>query len=317
MNLIKGVAEFFTPVLTSSHFEEKGVLTPEEFVAAGDQLVNKCKTWRWAVGDPKLSKPYLPADKQFLITRNVPSLQRAHTYAMSDAKEEVLDATGDEGWLATHTDAPTQAMSEEAQPIEQAVQALSLSSSNTAAAPATKASEAPAAAEDEGDIPDLDDLDDFDEDGALEAQEAADDGVLRNASAEEQKVLRVQEPEDTIVRTRTYDLSITYDKYYRTPRVYLFGYDEHRQPLTPEEIMQDISADHANKTVTVESHPHLGVSHLSIHPCKHASVMKKIVDMLNDGEAASTVSVDQYMFLFLKFISSVIPTIEYDFTLSV
>ena len=105
--------------------------------------------------------------------------------------------------------------------------------SDTAAAPATKASEAPAAAEDEGDIPDLDD---FDEDGALEAQvafvrlefrappstaclmalnpamarhhpisiafqEAADDGVLRNASAEEQKVLRVQEPEDTIVRT--------------------------------------------------------------------------------------------------------------------
>lgn len=38
-----------------------------------------------------------------------------------------------------------------------------------------------------------------------------------------------------------------YDKYYRTPRVYLFGYDEHRQPLTTDQIMEDISADHANK----------------------------------------------------------------------
>jgi hypothetical protein len=27
---------------------------------------------------------------------------------------------------------------------------------------------------------------------------------------------------------RTYDLSIAYDKYYRTPRLFLFGYDEVR-----------------------------------------------------------------------------------------
>ena len=47
--------------------------------------------------------------------------------------------------------------------------------------------------------------------------------------------------------SRTYDISIVYDKYYRTPRVYLFGYDEHRQPLTTDQIMEDISADHANK----------------------------------------------------------------------
>lgn len=29
-----------------------------------------------------------------------------------------------------------------------------------------------------------------------------------------------------IVPTRTYDLNITYDKYYQTPRLWLFGYDE-------------------------------------------------------------------------------------------
>jgi len=29
-----------------------------------------------------------------------------------------------------------------------------------------------------------------------------------------------------IIQTRTYDLNITYDKYYQTPRLWLFGYDE-------------------------------------------------------------------------------------------
>lgn len=38
--------------------------------------------------------------------------------------------------------------------------------------------------------------------------------------------LTAQEPEDSILRTRTYDLSITYDKHHQTPRMWLFGYDE-------------------------------------------------------------------------------------------
>ena len=29
-----------------------------------------------------------------------------------------------------------------------------------------------------------------------------------------------------ILQTRTYDLNITYDKYYQTPRLWLYGYDE-------------------------------------------------------------------------------------------
>ncbi|KAF7141528.1 hypothetical protein RHSIM_Rhsim06G0236800 [Rhododendron simsii] len=32
--------------------------------------------------------------------------------------------------------------------------------------------------------------------------------------------------DDNIPRTRTYDVSITYEKYYQTPRVWLTGYDE-------------------------------------------------------------------------------------------
>lgn len=38
------------------------------------------------------------------------------------------------------------------------------------------------------------------------------------------------EPDDAIAHTRTYDVSIVYDKYYQTPHVYLFGYDEVRVP---------------------------------------------------------------------------------------
>lgn len=84
--------------------------------------------------------------------------------------------------------------------------------------------------------------------------------------------------------------------------------------------------------MTVDPHPHLGTLHASVHPCKHAITMKRIVDSLrglgrSDGNggagAAATAetrpppSTNQYMFIFLKFIGSVVPTIEYDFTMEV
>lgn len=47
------VGELFTPVLKQSKFRETGVLTPEEFVAAGDHLVHHCPTWSWSkASDP-------------------------------------------------------------------------------------------------------------------------------------------------------------------------------------------------------------------------------------------------------------------------
>lgn len=52
--------------------------------------------------------------------------------------------------------------------------------------------------------------------------------------------------------------------------MWLYGYSENRQPLTQPEVLQDISVDHALKTVTLEAHPHISTGaglHASIHPC--------------------------------------------------
>ena len=65
---LKSVREWATPTLKSSAFLSRGVLTPEEFVAAGDELVFKCPTWSWESGDPSKIKSYLPPDKQVSVS---------------------------------------------------------------------------------------------------------------------------------------------------------------------------------------------------------------------------------------------------------
>lgn len=55
-------------------------------------------------------------------------------------------------------------------------------------------------------------------------------GSVRQATVQAGSMyLTAQEPEDAILPTRTYDLSITYDSYWQTPRMWLFGYDEVRR----------------------------------------------------------------------------------------
>ena len=94
----KTVATAMQAPPTVSCFKQKGFLTPEEFVQAGDVLVHSCRTWQWEAGDAAAALPYvpqslamqtrrlrlshctcryLPKDKQFLVTRNVPCRKRA------------------------------------------------------------------------------------------------------------------------------------------------------------------------------------------------------------------------------------------------
>jgi ubiquitin-like-conjugating enzyme ATG3 len=160
-------------------------------------------------------------------------------------------------------------------------------------------------------------------------------------------------PSSGVLATRTYDILISYDNYYHVPRVWLIGYSEDRTPLTQKEVLEDVMSDYFShkerKTVTVEPHPHrsLGGKVVSIHPCRHAETMHRLAAIVsgngNGGESEEVVSVEEegkvesgdggggttrkstspanefklehYMVLFLKFISSVVPTIEYDYTM--
>ncbi|GAQ83284.1 autophagy-related protein 3 [Klebsormidium nitens] len=293
-----GVYESVTPPRTVSAFRSKGVLTPEEFVEAGDNLVNKCPTWLWDAGEPEKRKPYLPPNKQFLITHNVPCFKRVHTMEEdpSTETEQMMGEDGEEGWLATHG-AASETRQDEGEIPSMEGPSTEAPKEEAKAGPSRGAAEA----DDEDEVPDMDE---FQDDNNLVEDDAATFQI---------PYLRAEEPGDeNILRTRTYDLSITYDKYYQTPRVWLYGYDEAKRPLHPEQVLQDVSQDHARKTVTIEDHPHLHGKHASVHPCKHSLVMKKILDVICAKGADPRV--DQYLFIFLKFIASVIPTIEYDYT---
>nr|CAG8629172.1 7250_t:CDS:10 [Entrophospora candida] len=281
------------PVLKNSKFKETGCITPEEFVAAGDFLVYKCPTWNWENGEVSKRRDYLPAEKQFLITRNVPCLRRIKQMEYTDEDAETQIETEDgEAWVATHSGRATTNIDEISQQIEGEEDEVTKRMSKSTLSPSNN---------------------------------------TRNSSYEDS-------PSDKILQVRTYDLFITYDKYYQTPRMWLFGYDEERRHLTSAQIFEDISQDYAKKTVTIETHPHLNMSLASIHPCRHAPVMKKIIEKMNEesikkfemfqqqyGNATGSntpqaeqgqVRVDQYLIIFLKFMSSVVPTIDYDHTIS-
>jgi ubiquitin-like-conjugating enzyme ATG3 len=137
---------------------------------------------------------------------------------------------------------------------------------------------------------------------------------------------------------------------------------QNRIQLTTPQIFQDISADHVSKTVTIEAFPHsTSLQAASVHPCKHASVMKKVIERMNNSvveeqlayrkssgltapkegkkkwpfsrkvsgkddksgsatpaeeEEVEGMRVDFYLVVFLKFIASIVPTIEVDSTTS-
>ena len=95
----------YTKLFQESKFRETGVLTPEEFVAAGDHLVHHCPTWQWASGDEARTKSYLPKNKQFLITRNVPCYRRCKQMEYVGEENIIENEDGEDGggWVETHT----------------------------------------------------------------------------------------------------------------------------------------------------------------------------------------------------------------------
>jgi len=284
----KDVSVSITGVSHADQFDEKGTITPEQFIAAGDMLTGKCRTWTWERAcDVSKSFDYLPPDKQFLITRRVPCLERASAAEYDDAGEEEL-IEGDDcdsGWAVPASIAGANPEAEEIVDIDEPE--------------ATEEDEIPDIDDDDDDfIPDLDDFDDVD-----------------NLVVDEPTVPGNSESNDTIVRSRTYDIYITYDSFFQTPKVYLQGYDESDQPLEPAQMEEDIAADYVKKTVSIEQHPHLELRSVYIHPCRHAEVMKRFIDVIKSH--GNEITPEMSLFLFLKFLSSVIPTVQYDFTMDI
>ncbi|KAF7846142.1 hypothetical protein BT93_L5147 [Corymbia citriodora subsp. variegata] len=337
----------FSPVTHTSTFRTTGQLTPEEFLQAGDYLVYKFPSWSWQPAQPSRRVPYLPETKQYLITRGVPCHRRLdEDFAGGSGAADDLVRDGflgadesEDGWLRTGG-----STEREQEGLREMVETMSESG-------------VVEGVEKEEEIPDMEDEEDDNE------------AIIRDKTA------------DDTTQTRTYTLYITYTAYYRTPRMYLSGYTSPSLPLPPQAMMEDIIGDYKDKTVTLEDFPFFdsSVKMASIHPCKHASVMKILLDRAdaalklrlskartgaskgNSGmegliddtsrlalkeqerkgkeagvkaagggeewevlegdeegeEEKVAIRVDQYLVVFLKFMASVTPGIEHDFTMSV
>lgn len=270
----RSVAEKMMGEMTESAFLTEGKLTPEEFVFAGDALVDKCPTWSWESGSEGKLNPSLPDEKQFLIIHDVPSRLRAKDLIDED-KNQINETEDDDGWVIAEQKDKTEIEDIDAEEVKK---------------------------EEEDEVVDIDDECDSDEDDD-------DDNVFAKKDDEEEEK---KGDDDGVVRWRRYNISLTYDKYYATPRLWLQGYGEDKEPLE-KQMFEDVMAEHAKKTVTLEKHTHIdGPKQATIHPWEHANVMKKMIDVMKENEKEPTV--DAYMFIFLKFLSSVIPTIQYDYT---
>jgi ubiquitin-like-conjugating enzyme ATG3 len=252
----KEVVVSLTNPISRSEFQDSGKITPQEFVDAGDMLVQKFPAWEWRSG-PTNIQPSLPNNKKFLklskvISKNRPSF------------EDII-STQHDGWEITES--------------------LNKDENNN---------------KKNIDIIDLDD-DEEDENAAFQHNE----------------------------KLRMYDLTIIYDQYYATPRLYLAGYNYESIPLSGEEMMDDVYLTNREKTVTIETHPFLKIPCISIHPCRHAETLKRIMKNMEDRisyeqqllDISNQTKINFYfpasmcLFIFLKFMSSVIPTIEYDASL--
>lgn len=281
------VASGFMTTLKDSKFYAEGVLTPEEFVHAGDYLTQKCPTWKWCAANSLQNiKPadYLPKEKQFLMT-TVRCPRRARDYEKSNkTTEQVVE----DDWIETNMDFYAKRKDNEIIDIEaydnKAKQVIIENKTN-----------------------------DLDIEVIEENNEKATNNDIEVLN--EDYFVIEDDSQSNVINTRTYDVTITYDFYYRVPRMWLKGYNEMGIPLSDNEISEDIMPEYIEKSVTFETHPMTGGRCVSVHPCKHSVLMKKMIE--NFEMAGKKLEVYMSVVLLLKFLHSVVPTIQYDFTMDI
>lgn len=222
----------------------------------------------------------------------------------SGVERMVEDVEGEEGWVTHDTEGDDDSNENTAEMTLDTNKIDEMRSENESQ---DAANNSDGDGEDEGEAMDMED---FEESGMLENVDPS-VAIIKPA---EKKEATTDTAVDSVVHTRTYDLHIVYNKYYQTPHLFLIGYDkdENRKLLSVDEMFEDVNTDNAKKTVTMEQHPHLGPSMLAVHPCRHSDLMKKFIQIAEEG--GNELSVYSYLIIFLKFVQSVIPTINYDYS---
>ncbi|KAK3336976.1 putative autophagy protein [Cercophora scortea] len=259
---VNSLRDRYTPVSNKSTFRQTGEITPEEFVAAGDYLVYKFPSWSWGDADPPTRRAsHLPRGKQYLVTRHVPCHRRLNDDFAGNAghEEAVVESSGgksgdddDSGWLRTGGLSSSQ-------PLKmREVRTMDHAGNVGKREPVDDEQDDDDDDDDDDDIPDMEDEEDDDE------------AIIRDDD----------DKGDGTNSRRTYTLYIMYSPYYKTPRLYMSGYLPNGQPLPPHQMMDDIVGDYKEKTVTLEDFPFFAnnIKMASVHPCKHAPVMKTLLD---------------------------------------
>lgn len=276
----RDVAKKFMSVLKDSKFYEEGVLTPEEYIKAGDFLTQKCPTWKWCSSNTKVD--YLPDDKQYLQT-TVPCPMRVADYEkMNKTSERLVD----DDWIEADVNFYNRKKDDEIRDIDDESNNKQIVVNNIHL-----------------------------NDNYMDIDIVKDDNKPQDGEVNEDFIVIEQNDDENVIKTRTYDVSVTYDFFYRVPRMWLTGYNENGIPLDDKEINEDIMMEYIDRTVTIEKHPHTGVKSVSIHPCKHSLLLLKMIE--NFERAGKKLDVHMSILLFLKFLHSVVPTIQYDFTMDI
>jgi ubiquitin-like-conjugating enzyme ATG3 len=201
--LFHSFREMVNPILKQSKFKETGVLTPEEFVLAGDFLVYKCPTWSWAAGLESKRRDYLPPDKQYLVTRNVPCLKRvaAMEYKEQEDDEEIAEAGADNddfgAWVATHKNrkVETEGEVQEIGDMDDDIDASAAAPVQASTSTDLSTNMAGLSVSDDAPPPNLDDIPDMEDEGVLvdaSMMEEEDPAAFASAEGSDDKILKTR-----------------------------------------------------------------------------------------------------------------------------
>jgi ubiquitin-like-conjugating enzyme ATG3 len=155
-----------------------------------------CPSWSWSSGDEAKIKSYLPKEKQFLVTRNVPCLRRCKEMENYSGIEKLVEEESDgDGWV-THETGDNEDENECA--AEMTLETMNLNDD-------IDRKEFNGDDDDEGE--EALDMEDFEESGQLETVDPSVAIIAQKSNA-----ITECDTGDSIVHTRTYDLYITYNK---------------------------------------------------------------------------------------------------------